>query len=65
MFVSVCVSVYVCECLSLNVIRCNNTPMHLQQQVDRGKIKEERRNIPWLNLIWIFQIYSFNYDFLM
>jgi len=55
----------VCVCVSLNVIRCNNTPTHLQQQVYRGKIKEERNNIPWLNLIWFFEMNSFSYEFLI
>jgi len=50
-------------CVSLNVIRCNNTPVYLQQQVYRGKIKEERRDILWLNLVWLFEINSFYYDF--
>jgi hypothetical protein len=34
----------VCVCVSLNVIKRNNNPVHLQSVGRRGQTKKERRN---------------------
>ena len=41
--VNVCVCVCVCVRASLNAIRCNNIPLHLQRLGRRGQTKKERR----------------------
>jgi hypothetical protein len=50
-------SVGVCVCVC--VVECDQ----VLQYPYIGEIKEERRNIPWLNLIWLFKMNSYHYDY--